>query len=485
MHAFLSSIRQAYFVSSRPYQARYSTIYALSTPAQKSALAIIRISGPQSFRILHILGRKETLKPRYAQYSAIYHPQTREPIDRCLLYYFASPSSSTGEDMGELHVHGGIAVVKAVLNAIDSISEHLSDIRYAEAGEFTKRAFYNGKMDLTMAEGLKDLIEAETEEQRKLAVQEFGGASQQVYASWREQLLRQRARVEAIIDFGEDEEIDAEILQRSKLEIESLRDAMDRRLKAATAGSELISNSFPIVLTGKPNVGKSSLLNALARREAAIVSSEPGTTRDIVELSLDIGGYKVNLSDTAGLRQEDPMSSIEKEGMRRARARLDTSLLRIFVTDNNISGLDDLFHEVSSFNTMCLIVVNKSDKLTAPIDANKIAQKANIPPSQIFLTSCVTGHGITHLLSTLPKYIEKLLSKGMNEEGVRVHANARQRALLEETSDHLTSYLFRHEDIVAGSEYLKYASDSLGKISGQVDPEEVLGVIFSEFCIGK
>ena len=488
MHKWFSRVRPLPFAKPLQSHTKYSTIYALSTPAQKSALAIIRISGPESLRILQELCKaKEPLRPRYARYTAIYQPQTKDVIDHGLLYYFASPSSSTGEDMGELHVHGGTAVVKATLNAIRSIADvsPSTSIRYAEAGEFTKRAFYNGKMDLTMAEGLKDLIEAETEEQRKVAVQELGGASQHTYAIWREKLLKQRALLEAIIDFGEDEEIDNEILARSTAEVQILRDAMQARLLAAHAGSELISNGFPVVLTGKPNVGKSSLLNAIARREAAIVSPEPGTTRDVVELSLNVGGYKVNLSDTAGLRQQEIVNSVEKEGIRRARDRINASLLRIFVTDHTLCGVDDLLSKVANQSATTLLVVNKVDQLDEPVSGDKIANLAMLPSSQIFQTSCITGAGITDLLHSLPLYIKDLLKTNIGSNGVRIHANARQRALLEETVDHLKSHLQHSDDIVASAEFLKYATDSLGKISGQVDPEEVLGIIFSEFCIGK
>ncbi|KAG5439313.1 hypothetical protein PCK2_000849, partial [Pneumocystis canis] len=276
------------------------TIYALSTPLGKSAIAVIRMSGPESFKVIRALcPAKELPKLRYMSLRKIRHPKTNEVLDKAFVLLFKGPFSFTGEDMAELHIHGGSAVIRAVLDAI--ASSHCN-VQYAESGEFSRRSFENGKLDLTQVEGLYDIINAETEEQRKkLAIQQIDGCLKRLYEGWREELIDYRSYLEAIIDFGEDDNINDDIYFQIHKKVENFVVRLRDYLKTSVR-CELLRYGINVSIFGLPNAGKSSLLNIIARRSASIVASEPGTTRDVIDVIIDIGGFPVIFSDTAGLR---------------------------------------------------------------------------------------------------------------------------------------------------------------------------------------
>jgi len=341
-----------------------STIYALGTPtpsrAQPGALAVIRLSGPRAPDALSILTGKPVPAARRLALRAIRDPSTAEEIDRGLVVCFEAPNSETGEMMAELHLHGGRAVVSAVLAAIG----RLGFCRLAEPGEFTRRAFENGKLDLTAAEGIADLVAAETDQQRRLALQQMEGALHRLYEAWRSQGLRALAHLEAAIDFP-DEDLPEGIDARVRGEIASLADEIAGHLEDRRG--ERLREGLSIAIIGPPNAGKSSLLNLLARREAAIVSATAGTTRDVIEVHLDLGGYPVVLADTAGLRCAG--DEIEQEGVRRARARAASADLRVLVVAADAQGnwqrtARDLATGTEGWNAARdIVVLNKIDLL--------------------------------------------------------------------------------------------------------------------------
>jgi tRNA modification GTPase len=288
------------------------TIFALSSGPGRAGVAVVRISGRRAHTALEaVVGRCPS--PRHASYAPICHPETGEALDRGLILWLPGPGSATGEDMAELHVHGGRAVVDGVLDAL----AHVAGLRPAEPGEFTRRAFDNGKLDLTQVEGLADLIAAETVAQRRQALRQMDGALAALYESWRGSLVRASAHAEAAIDFS-DEELPPDLVDRLAADVRDLRAEIEAHLDDNHLG-ERLRDGIQIAIVGAPNVGKSSLINALAKRDAAIVAPTPGTTRDVIEVHLDLGGYPVTVADTAGLRES--ADEVEAEGVARARAR--------------------------------------------------------------------------------------------------------------------------------------------------------------------
>ncbi|KTW26687.1 tRNA modification GTPase TrmE [Pneumocystis carinii B80] len=466
----------------------FKTIYALSTPLGKSAVALIRISGPESFRVIQALCPSKKLpKLRYLSLREIRHPKTNELLDKACVVLFKGPFSFTGEDMAELHVHGGPAVIRAVLDAISSSD---CNVQYAEAGDFSRRSYENGKLDLTQAEGLYDIINAETEEQRKLAVRQVEGFLKSLYNGWRDELIDYRSHLEAIIDFGEDDNINDNIYFQIYKKVENFVIRVQDHLKESVRG-ELLRHGIKVSIFGLPNVGKSSLLNIIAKRSVSIVSSEPGTTRDIIDVILDIGGFPVIFSDTAGLRKGNSIGFVEKEGIKRAYENIEESFMRICVLDitdieANVSSLRYLLTHQNISNQPIILVLNKIDLLESEknIDLKKIEFLTGISSSFIFPVSCNTNVGIRDLIFFINNQLRKLILFENSQEVVG--ANARHREHLEKCLGHLQIFLNGNiKDIVIGADNLRYASDELGKICGRVDVEEVLGAIFSKFCIGK
>ena len=299
------------------------TIYALASASGRAGVAVLRISGPKSeIAIEQFAGG--SIEPRQATLRLLRDPLSSEPIDRALLLWFPAPKSFTGEDIVEIHCHGSQAVVARLLSLLASFE----DFRLAEPGEFARRAFEHGKMDLTAIEGLADLINAETDGQHRQALRQSEGALGKLYESWREQILTASALVEALIDFSDEEDITQSVGTQVNEIVGKLYDSITDHLESSGRRGEQMRDGFRMVIAGAPNVGKSSLLNVLAKREAAIVTSEPGTTRDIIEVHLTIGGFPVLVMDTAGIRETT--GAVEQEGIKRALARLSVTLILFF-----------------------------------------------------------------------------------------------------------------------------------------------------------
>jgi tRNA modification GTPase len=432
------------------------TIYALSSGRLPAAIAVIRLSGPNARAALQVLAGKVP-EPRRAAYAKFTDPDSRETLDDGLAIWIPGPRSETGEDMAELHVHGGRAVVAALFRALGT----LDGLRPAEAGEFTRRALLNGKLDLTAVEGLGDLIAAETEAQRRQAVLQFrGGLSRQVEA-WRARLLALLARIEATIDFSDEGDVPGDLLHAARSAAAELL-AEIRPALASAARGERLRDGFTVAIAGPPNVGKSTLLNRLAQRDVAIVSDIPGTTRDALEVALDLRGVPVVLVDTAGIR--DTSDPVEAEGVKRARARAAAADLVLWLVDD--------------------------DRQRAPRDPEHgrewvVRAKADLmaakpPPGQLAVSGR-TGAGIDALVTKLAEAAGALAG----EPALVTHA--RQRRALEAVAEHLAALskpeIAGREELLA--EELRQAANALARITGRIGVEDVLGEIFKNFCIGK
>ncbi len=396
--------------------------------------------------------------PRMARHVRVRDPDSGEDLDDGLALWFPGPRSVTGEDVGELHLHGSRAVIAAVMAALGRLG-----LRLAEPGEFTRRAFHNGKLDLTQAEAVADLAAAETEAQRRQALRQLDGRLGELYRGWSDRLLRLLAHFEAAIDFP-DEDLPPEIENRVAADTADLAGEIARHLADGHRG-ERLRDGIAVAIVGPPNAGKSSLLNQLARREAAITSPIAGTTRDVIEVVIDLAGYPVVLADTAGLR--DSADLIEQEGLRRARARAESAELRLFVFD--AGRPEDAAGAVAWPGPDTLVVANKID--VAP-------NRAGVPPGALAL-SALTGEGIPDLIQTLAARIA-----GTYDIAAPLLTRARHREALENAADALRRSLaadfpeLRAED-------LRLAWRSLGRITGRVDVEDLLDVIFRDFCLGK
>jgi tRNA modification GTPase len=444
-----------------------STIYALGTPtptrAHPGALAVIRLSGPRASDALERLTRKPLPTPRRMALRTLLDPLTGEAFDKGLVVWFAAPNTETGEPMVELHLHGGRAVVGAALDAI----AHLGFCRLAEPGEFTRRAFEHGRLDLTEAEGIADLVAAETAAQRRQALQQMDGALHRLYEDWRSKGLRALAHLEAAIDFP-DEDLPEGLADEVRVAIAGLQAEIAAHLKDRRG--ERLRDGLSIAIIGPPNAGKSSLLNLLARREAAIVSETAGTTRDVIEVHLDLGGWPVVLADTAGLRESG--DAIEQEGVRRARARAAAADLRVLVLDASgdwraemqaITGATERWDK-----TRDIVVVNKTDLV-----------RANDP--EIVSLSAKGGVGLPELLTRLERSAEASMEEGA---GAPPLTRARHREALIECQESLERALHAPE-VALAAEDLRLAMRAIGRITGTVRLDELLDVIFRDFCIGK
>lgn len=437
------------------------TIFALSSGAVPSGVAVIRLSGPGTRFVLETICG--TCPPaRRASLRAVRRPRDGAVLDRALVLWFPGPASFTGEDVAELHCHGGRAVVSAVLDVLAG----LPGCRPAEAGEFTRRAFDNDRMDLLEVEGLADLISAETEAQRRLAMSQAGGALTAVYDGWRGRLTRARALIEAEFDFADEDDVPDDVSAAVWEEVARLRAEISRHLDRSRR-AERLRGGVQVVLLGAPNAGKSSLLNALARRDVAIVTEEAGTTRDVIEVHMDLDGYPVTLVDTAGLREEAGL--VEREGIRRALAR---------------AGDADL---------ILWLVAPETDVVTRPPEGStalwRIETKADAGaqwPSagagdQSFRLSVRSGEGVEPLLAALARFAADHVG-GLDEP---LAARERHRRHLEDCLAALGDALVEGRSLEIRAEDLRRAGESLGRIAGRVGVEDLLDVIFREFCIGK
>ncbi|MFW6024158.1 MAG: tRNA uridine-5-carboxymethylaminomethyl(34) synthesis GTPase MnmE [Dichotomicrobium sp.] len=440
-----------------------TTIYALSSAPGRAGVAVIRVSGSQAREVLRLLaGGVPT--PRLASLRTLVHPVSRAALDRALIVWFPAPASFTGEDVAELHVHGGRAVIWAVLTAIGTVP----GTRPAAAGEFARRAFENGKLDLTAVEGLADLIDAETEAQRLQALHQSDGALARLYERWRMVIIRALAEFEADLDFSDEAEVadfkDREAYARTvELEAE-IRAHLDDRHRG-----EILRDGLRVAIAGPVNAGKSSLLNALARRDAAIVSDTPGTTRDVVEVRLDLGGYPVIVSDTAGVRETE--EAVEAEGVRRAIQRAADAHIVIWLLDAAQAHPASPPMELAREKT--IIVVNKSELLSSPDEYGADAD--------LFI-SVHTQAGLDDLVATLGAEVAARLAEGESVPLTR----ERHRHELEAAAHALRTFLDGPTDQVElRCEDLRSAADCLGRLTGRIDVEDILDHVFAQFCIGK
>jgi len=428
------------------------TIVALSSGRLPAGVAIVRLSGPSCRTVLETIAGFVP-PPRQAT-VAVLRGRQRDEIDKVLVLFFPGPKSFTGEDCAELHLHGSRAIVAAVLADLTNMPA----VRLAEAGEFTRRAFLNGKIDLLQAEGLADLVAADTEAQRRLALHNSEGAQSVLYARWREQILHARAMIEAELDFADESDVPGSVSEAVWLEMSSLASTIQVHIQGYRQ-AEIIRDGFEVVIIGPPNAGKSSLINALARREVAIVSDEPGTTRDMVEAVLDLNGVKVRLTDTAGIRSD--AAGIEAIGIERAKARAQRADLVL-----NLSELG-------------------SGLLDGPqgIAALRVATKIDLAPSHPadLAISVASGQGLPELLEE----ISRRAALAAGKAGDVIPSRERHVQYLKSCLVHLVQACTSSDGLEIRAEELRLASDHLGRISGKVDPEQLLGVIFSQFCIGK
>ncbi|WZH46311.1 hypothetical protein QYS62_007385 [Fusarium acuminatum] len=513
------------------------TIYALSTAQGRAGIAVIRISGPSCLEIHKALCPLKPLpKPRYATIRSLYDPQAAVKNERivldseALILYFPNPKTVTGDDVLELHVHGGSATVKAVLSAISRCSTTTRRIRYAEPGEFTKRAFFNNRLDLAQIESLSDTLAAETEQQRRAAVRGNSGALGRQYEAWREQLLLARGEIEALIDFSEDQHFDepqSELLQNVTAQVAKMLHSIVLH-EQGSQRSELLRSGIRIALLGPPNVGKSSLMNLIVGREASIVSGEAGTTRDIVEASLDIRGYLCSFADTAGFRsrgsqmikgaESGAIGAVEEEGIRRAKQRaLESELVIVLASvEENPEGFflqyDEETLDLAAGAEDCLIVVNKQDAIgkaefeTLVQDFRNVAliRAPKLAAAELVAISCKEAQtatwqstdpgGIQTVITKLVASFEKMTAMPVDLQDL-LGVTERQRQLLVKCRQHLEDFMAEatpdegmDADTVLAAEYLRYAADCLARITGRGefgDVEDVLGVIFEKFCVGK
>ena len=433
------------------------TIYALSSGAGKGGVAVIRISGSAVRTVLSRLAGLTEPRPRYAYFRPLRAPDGRV-LDESLVLYFAAPHSFTGEDVAELQVHGGRSVIQAVLTALGD----MPGCRPAERGEFSRRAVINGKMDLTAAEGILDLINAETEQQRAQALTQAQGALARLYDGWRDTLCHHMAYLEAFIDFPE-EEIPPEKLAAMDGEIRALTTAIQAHLNDNRAGEKL-RDGFQIAIIGVPNVGKSSLINALTHRDVAIVSQTAGTTRDVVEVHLDVAGFPVILADTAGLREQ--AEEIESEGIRRAVQKAEEADLILHIQDGTQYPTRDTLPTILTEKTV-LTVWNKADVMPSQ-------------PADVLCVSAKTGVGIPELWAQ----IRMILERDFGQRSGGVITRERYRTALMACVRALTQAVGVSE-LELKAEELRLAARALGRITGRIEADELLDVIFRDFCIGK
>jgi tRNA modification GTPase len=480
------------------------TIFALSSGRPPAAIGVVRISGPRAGEALKALADKIPA-PRQAAFVRLRNPQTQEPIDEALALWFPAPHSETGEDTAELQLHGGRAVIAATLAALSA----LEGLRPAEAGEFTRRAFENGKLDLTAVEGLADLVMAETEGQRRQALRHMQGLLGKRAESWRERLTRALALTEARIDFSDEADVPEDLVQLALALARELEGDIAAALADGHRG-ERLREGLVVAIAGPPNAGKSTLLNLLAKREAAIVSPYAGTTRDVIEVHFDLAGWPVTLLDTAGIRESD--DPVEREGVRRARDRAAAADLVLWVVDATagespparrqppgaseppvwlVRNKIDLLGASGRNESECQqgrksepeVRTNKALKTMANKGLTRNIEAEFTSGEPEFNLSATTGKGFEILLAALARHAEAFLAGG---EPALVTRERHRRALedaLAALRRALEPRLAGHEDLLA--EELRIAARALGRLTGRVDVEDILDVIFRDFCIGK
>ncbi|HXU99110.1 MAG TPA: tRNA uridine-5-carboxymethylaminomethyl(34) synthesis GTPase MnmE [Caulobacteraceae bacterium] len=443
------------------------TIFALATAPGRAAVAVIRLSGPGTRAALAALGGRAA-RPRRASLRTL-RDAGGAPLDRALTLFFPSPRSYTGEDCAELHLHGGAGVVDAVTRALLALG-----LRLAEPGEFTRRAFENGKLDLDQAEAVADLVEAESAAQARQALGQLAGALGARYETWRERLIDALAQLEAAVDFP-DEEIPADVTAKAREGLRSLAAELDRAV-ADEARGRRVREGYRVAVVGAPNAGKSSLINALLGRDAAIVAAEPGTTRDIIEAPLIIDGFKVLLADTAGLRA--PAGAVEAEGVRRARAWAAGADLRLWVADR--SGRTAAWKQaVGAVVAGDICVLNKTDLEEGPDGPDIRGAAADL--GLAVLSVSLRNEGARGVWEGLSLRVRTDLA-GSDFPAATA---GRHAALLHEARDHLRRAVDALDEPELAAEDARLAARALARISGRIDADDILGRVFATFCIGK
>ncbi|XP_017794956.1 PREDICTED: tRNA modification GTPase GTPBP3, mitochondrial, partial [Habropoda laboriosa] len=442
---------------------RSSTIYALSSGYGKCGVAVIRISGPEASIALKKMTKISNLKPRIALLRKIHDPETKDVLDKGLCLWFPGPNSFTGEDSVEFHAHGGPAVITSILSALVKLHFQL-----APPGEFTKRAFLNGKLDLTEAEGIGDLIDAETEKQRKQASNQASGSLHRLYDTWRITFLNILANLEAYIEFSEEHNLESNVLENIRTIVQKLSIEIEQHLSDGRKG-EILRTGVRVTILGEPNVGKSSLLNLLSQRDAAIVTSSPGTTRDIIELTTNICGYPMILADTAGIRH-DPENEIEAEGIRRAKEYSKKADFIVYVINAESSFKSTVKEYLERYKNFLkvdkervLIVLNKIDLL-------KEEEKTKWRKQNVVPISCKTQEGLQEITNALGQCFEKICGDPSEENPVISHA--RYRSHLLHVLEYLQEYLKKTEvpnyDMAISLQEIRGAARELGKITGSI-----------------
>lgn len=445
------------------------TIYALSSPWGTAGVAVVRVSGVGAQAGLECLVRRKEIKPRQATFASLYSPVDSHLIDQALVIAFVGPASFTGEDVVEYHIHGGRAVISDLLQTLSGLEGY----RMAEAGEFTRRAFENGKLDLTRAEAIGDLIHAETEAQKAQALSQMEGHLARLYDGWRDRLVRVLAHLEADLDFP-DEDLPEGVAHAAAPVITQLITEITAHLNDNRRG-ERLRDGFHVVVIGAPNAGKSSLVNVLAQRDVAIVSEQAGTTRDIIEAHLNIGGYPVILSDTAGLRPDqigkEGHDAIEGEGIRRALQRAECADIRVLVFDAaELPTLDRHTQDLMSAGS--IVVFNKADLFSGPFPA--------LADHNPVIVSVRNNEGIRELTCAIEAEIKSIIGSAETPSLTR----ERHRIALQDCMGCLErAHQAPLPELMA--EDIRLAVRALGRITGRVDVEDLLDIIFHDFCIGK
>jgi len=445
------------------------TIFALASGRGRAGIAVIRISGPKAGEALKSITKAPLPRPRRACRASLWSKKNAELVDTGLVFWFPGPKSFTGEDIAELQVHGSLAVIEKISSELIALG-----LRLAEPGEFSRRAFEHGKLDLTQAEGLNDLVLAETEAQRKQALGQLGGGLSKIYQAWRAQLLDLQADIEATIDFS-DEEIPPGLLERVAAGVKTLKADLEGALETFGRG-QAIRRGYRIVLLGAPNVGKSSLLNRLAREERAIVSEVAGTTRDTIEVHLNLGGFSVVLVDTAGLREAG--DAIEQEGIRRTLLQAGEADLKLLLSE--AAGWPNLPPKLEGhLGERAIIVLTKADLETSTPFQPK--EKSGVRAISV---SAKTGEGLDDLIKVLEAKTVAALEASEPAGLTRLrHKEAISDAL--EALDRFLAHDLEGTDPALLAEDLRLAARTLQGLTGAVGVEEILGKIFSQFCIGK
>ena len=443
------------------------TIYALSTVFGKSGVAVIRISGAKAFEVISQMTDLDVSKivSRKMYLTKFYNPVSRETLDNSLLVAFKSPASFTGEDTVEINCHGSKAVIKSFLAALSV----LPDFRLAEPGEFSRRSFYNGKMDLTEADGLADLIDAETSLQQKVALQQMGGNLFNLYNDWRSRLVSVLSYIEAYIDFP-DENIPEDTVFKIENGVFKISEEIEKHIQDNKI-EERLRDGFKVVIAGPTNAGKSSLINAIVKRNVAIVSDIAGTTRDVIETYVDIQGFPVIFSDTAGLRETT--DEIEQIGVKLAKDKIAEADFCLFMFDASVDTPEIFSEYVNKIDVPYLFVANKMDKISED-------KKNDLIKKGCALISAKESKNISALTEAIYKTFQDMYEKGT----AQLITRQRYKEALGECLQNLSRFNL-HKEIELAAEDIRLACRAIGKITGQVEVDEILDKIFSSFCIGK